>query len=492
MNNRLIWMPVALIALLGLFATVLTKSLIWMFGALLVIVMGRGLWVFFGHGNAARLKLSEELKMLIRIGAGLLLAINAVCLYEMQSDRNDKDTFKGAIEHLGSVSESVRSSGIDTLYRLADKPRYKKIAHETLCDYISSKTNEDMYQQKHETEPSAEIRDLLLKLLSSEQKNQVFATEDGPLKVNFRDAYLRGANLRKARLQGADLRGAQLQGADLFEAQLQGAHLRGANLRKARLQGADLRGAQLQGADLFEAQLQGAHLQGANLRGAQLQGANLRGAQLQGANLRGAQLQGANLRGAQLQGADLLDAQLQGADLGRAQLHGTNLLRAQLQGANLVGAQLQGANLTVTQLQGVDLRHAQLQGADSKASSRLCIFGCHAPSFAERIKERVAKETNLDTVIFSGGMKLEQLEEIKHNMDLEATYWDKGSLRRNRKKRLEILLPILKEKHVGKDKITGADKESSQYLKNDQIGSYTAEEAEKWIAEYNKATESYK
>ena len=470
----------------------MTNHLIWMFVALLVIVVGRGLWVFFGHGNTARLKLSEELKVLISISTGLLLAINAVYLYEIQSDKNNKDTFQGAVEHLGSDSESVRLGGIYALYGLADKPRYKKDVHEILCAHIRSKTKKGDYQKEHKNKPSTEIQ-ALLGLLSGKSKSQVFDTKDEPLKVNLHGAYLRGADLQDTQLQGATLDNAQLQGIDLRKAQLQSANLRNTQLQHADLQEAQLQGVKLQNTQLQHADLRRAQLQRANFQNTQLQHADLREAQLQSANLRNAQLQGADLQVAQLQGAYLRNAQLQGADLAGAQLQGADLWDAQLQGTNLILAQLQGADLQGAQLQGAYLRNAQLQGTYSTDTSYLLYVKAYsAPPFAERIKEGAGKETNLDTVVFAGGMSVEDLKEIERNMDLKAVYWDKDGRHRYKRQYLRLHLRTLKKRHVNKDKITGADKKSSQYLEGSETGSYTAEEAEQWIVKYNKAMDSYK
>ena len=426
---------------------------------LLVVIICGVLGVIFPD-HIKLLKWFGKLNVLAPIVTGLLLVINAVFLYSMQLDKNDKDTFQAAIQNLGHDSESVRLGGIYALYGLADKSRYKKDVHEILCAHIRSKTNEKAYKTVHKNEPSTEIQ-ALLGLLSSKPKNQVFATDDKPIQVNLRGAFLQGANLDDAQLQSAGLQNTQLQGAKFQRAQLQ------------------------------DANLWGAQLQGANLWGAQLQGANLQDAQLRDAKLWNAQLQGANLYDAQLQGADLLNAQLQGAFLWRAQLQGANLCGVQLQGAELRGAQLQGANLQDAQLQGAELRGAQLQGVYSteEASTKL---DYHIMSFAERINTRVDKETNLDnTVVLKGGMRTKDLTRIKRIIDLKAIYWT-GHLVII-KEHLETLLQKIEDNHVNKRKTTGADKEKAgQYLKDAQTGSYTAEEAEKWITEYDEAMNSSK
>ena len=244
------------------------------------------------------------------------------------------------------------------------------------------------------------------------------------------------------------------------KAVLTGSWLIGAKLSSVRLQGADLVGVQLQWANLMGSQLQWADLSGAKLHGAilihaQLQEADLSGAQLQGATLNGAQLQCADLKGAQLQGADLSGVQLQGAYLSRAWLQGAYLSSARLQCADLSRAQLQGAYLSRTQLQGATLWSAQLQGADT--DSKLPVI------FEERIKSRIGQDSDLGGATFSGGLSEEYVNSLVE---------DFGNGLRARLKS-HIGLPPGFELPQGSNAITGT---------------YTKEEAERWIAEYQDAT----
>ena len=216
-----------------------------------------------------------------------------------------------------------------------------------------------------------------------------------------------------------------------FHINLQGSYLNLANLREARLE---------------KAVLTNAHLQGADLRRVQLQDARLREAHLQGASLAWAHLQEASLAGAHLQEASLLLAQLQEADL----------RRAQLQEAYLVGAHLQEAYLLLAQLQGASLAGAQLQGAGSiwKADG----------TFEERIRESIGKATDKSGVYFEGGLSSERVDDIVEGLPDE---------------RAKVLREKL-EPHIGKP--------LSDQLPNGAItGTYSKEEAEKWIAEYQEA-----
>ena len=222
---------------------------------------------------------------------------------------------------------------------------------------------------------------------------------------------------------------------------LQGSWLNGASLTLARLARANLKGAYLR-----RTVLAGAQLQGADLWGAQLQGADLWGAQLQGADLWGAQLQGAHLAGTRLQGADLVSTRLQGADLGYAQLQGADLGRAQLQGADLGDAWLQGADLAGT----------QLQGATSEALSW--------EPFEGRIRDRIGKESDLSRVTFAGGLNQEDIDSLVKGLS---------------GKRAQQLRETLKP-HLG-------EPPSHEPPSEAKTGAYTAEEAERWIAEYKQA-----
>ncbi len=166
--------------------------------------------------------------------------------------------------------------------------------------------------------------------------------------IDFRDAYLRGADLSGADLSRADLGGADLGGADLSAARLAGANLGRADLSGANLSRANLRAARLVGADLREANLSGVDLREANLSGANLGEAILNGTNFSGADLRAAYLHGADLSGADLSRADLSAARLVGANLSRA---------------DLSEADLSGADLTLAALGDVFLSRAKLTRA---------------------------------------------------------------------------------------------------------------------------------
>ena len=187
---------------------------------------------------------------------------------------------------------------------------------------------------------------------------------------------------------------------------------------------------------------------------------NLQGSWLNGASLSRARLVKATLSEARLQGANLDEARLQGAFLFKAQLQGAILFKAQLQGANLDKTQLQGAFLFETQLQGAILFETQLQGVVSS------LYGLSFMSFEDLIREQIGKETDLSTVIFAGGLSQESVESLVKDLPDEAA----NKLR-------EKLTP-----HI--DQLASNQLPENSYA---ITGSYTEEEAEQWIAEYEQA-----
>ena len=447
-----------------------------------------------------------------------------------------QERMKNAIEHLGHDKGSVRLGGAYELFHLAeDTQSLNQTALDILCAHVRQITGESSYQK--ESKPSEEVQSLLTLLFVQEHKvfEDLFGNLQGSYlkrihlkranleraqlqRAQLQEAQLQGACLKEANLERAQLQEAQLQGARLKEAnleraqlqraQLQGAHLKRANLERANLEGArlkeanleraqlqraqlqraQLQEAQLQGAQLQEAQLQGAQLQEAQLQGArlkeanleraqlqevQLQGAYLQEAQLQGAQLQGAQLQGAYLQGARLWGANLEGAQLQGARLWGANLEGAQLQGARLWGANLEGVQLQGANLEGAQLQGAYLREGQLQGTNLQKAD-LQGVRCEDPfrqlSFEDLIRESIRKGTDLSGVVFKGGLSQEYVDSFIEGLSDEET-----------KKEWRAKL----EPHIGQ---TPSNQLPYDRYDSDPItGSYTAEKAEQWIAEYKEA-----
>jgi len=210
--------------------------------------------------------------------------------------------------------------------------------------------------------------------------------------------------------------------------------------------------------------LKGADLRGADLAGAQLQGADLRDVQLQGADLRGALLQGVDLWLAQLQGADLTGAQLQGARLWQTQMQGVCLNQAWLQGADLWQAQLQGACLEQCRLQGADLWTTQLQGVDSNE----CGISCRA--WPDPLRQRANRDTDMSGVH----------SQLMTNEDKKSLIQMLISLKQKEK---DVI-----RKYVLNKAIQRVRSATQTYKLTGAItGTFSQEEAEEWIRQYNVA-----
>ncbi len=441
---------------------------------LLVVLVGL-LWLFISVALAdcptwirSYLGLTDKNEALKFLGismGGVLLALQALIANrrakamedtaraQVEANNNTEqgqrqERLKNAIEHLGHDNASVRLGGAYELFHLAedtaeDTKDLRQTVLDILCAHIRRTTGEDEYQKRHPSKPSEEVQSLLTLLFM--QEHGVFKG----LHINLQGSWLNGANLNRAGLEGAILTRV---------------HLRGAYLEDARLQEVDLTKAFLQGAHLRRTFLQGAHMEGASL-----QWADLREASLQGAKLVGVSLQRAFLWGASLQGAHLQHASLQGANLWRASLQGVDLEEALLQGANLLGAALQGANLLEALLQGANLRRASLQGAYLGSVSLQGVVSQNSADngpFAEDIRARIDQEADLSEVIFVGGLSREDIDSIVKNLS------DKKAKYLREKLETHIDRPVSHELPENSDAITGT---------------YTAEEAEQWIAEYDKA-----
>ena len=170
---------------------------------------------------------------------------------------------------------------------------------------------------------------------------------------------------------------------------------------------------------------------------------------LQGSWLRGAILPKAHLQGAYLQGAILDRAHLQGAILDRAHLQGAILDKAHLQGARLGGAHLQGTFLVKTHLQGV-----------------VSSGGGLPDGFAERMRKGIGRQSDLSGVVLEGGLSREDVDYIVKDLS------DKKA----------GLLRAKLERHIDKPASNQLPETSNAITKP-----YTEEEAEEWIAEYEKA-----
>ena len=204
-----------------------------------------------------------------------------------------------------------------------------------------------------------------------------------------------------------------------------------------------------------------------NLQGSWLNRASLDRARLRGAILDATSLQGAILTGAHLQGSVLVMTRLNGAYLTSACLQGTVLMNTYLEQAILVGARLQGAVFQETHLQGANLLGAQMQGV-----KRFQFRGIDWMSmgFAERIRTLINQESDLSGAVFAGGLTQEDVDNITKGLpDPQAT-----------KLQTQLNSHIRQPPNCQLPENSGAI-----------TGAYTEEEAEIWIAEYEKTMSDF-
>ena len=403
---------------------------------------------FIGIGIAGLIGLFNVLAILKRVKAQEKIADaqlknneNQQQIIKAQHDSNEQKAFNDAIINLGSDKESVRLGGIYNLYKMAiNKPAEAKNISEILCAHARSTTQKKDYRKKYSKKPSNEIQSLL-NILSRKKENPF-----KEIRLDLSCSYLCGIYLPKAQFQEANLHKSQFQGAYLYKAQFQ------------------------------KAILNQSYLQKANLECAQLQETSLVQSQLQDAYLLKCQLQGAHLQFSQLQGANLTEAQLQGTYLQNAELQEVNLMGGQLQGAESIGVELQGANLKYTRLQGIK---SLIEVHKDTVSGYVSIDTRFPPlpTFEERIRKRIGKNTELKTVIFAGGITKEHIEWLKTSSSLSSTI-AKGFLRKGW---LDDLIKALAP-HVGKEPDYTLPKNSGAIT-----GKLTEEMAEEIIKKYNEA-----
>ena len=358
-------------------------------------------------------------------------------------DGRRQERLKNAIEHLGHASDSVRLGGAYELFHLAKDIDYlRQTVLDILCAHIRRTTGEDEYRERYKSKPSEEVQSLLTLLFVRE-----YAVFKG-CRVDLQGSWLNGAVLQRARLEEANMSQSHLQKAGLSGAFMSGVNLSGAHLQGVYLVDTYMRKTNLFKSDLRGSVLLGPHLQGADLRYSHLQGVAFSRPYLQGANLSGAHLQGASLHGARLQEAILADAHLQGALLPRALLQGASLNKAHLQGAYLFEAELQGANLSEAHLQGTTCE--LIEGS----------------SYAARIHARIGRESDLSEVMFTGGLSRGDVDSFVGGVPDEVANKLRGRLEPH------IVKPASYEPPEGSGAI---------------LGTYTAKEAARWIAEYEEA-----
>ena len=382
---------------------------------------------------------------------------------------NCQRAFKDGVEHLGSKKPSVRQGGAHALFHLAlkDDGLRASIAG-VLCAHIRETTGEKDYQIQNKDKPSTEMQSLLRLLFTTETvgEGRLKRFWDG-LTPDLEGGYFRGVELEGARFRGARLRLAQFQEAFLWKAEFQEALL-----GDTQFQVALLKEAQFQGAWLNEAQFQGAWL-----NEAQFQGASLERAQFQGARMHGIRFHVADLKRAQFQGADLSQSRFQGARLFGSQFQGASLYMAGFQQAKF--GQRSGFEDNPTQDDMVvepgetveQLKTSTFYGVSSEYHVR--------KSFAERINDRVDKESDFSGMIFDGGVTQELLAEVKEVLEapVEQVFWftDDADFKEKLARSLESEIGQPESHTPPKEVISGA---------------YDKEDAGRWIQGCLEASET--
>ena len=219
--------------------------------------------------------------------------------------------------------------------------------------------------------------------------------------------------------------------------------------------------------------LQGSWLNGADLGGAHLAEANLAGAHMRATDLGDSYLQGSNLNGAQMQAIDLSRSCLQSSTMARTQMQGAYLLGTRMQGAYLSETQMQGAYLYRTEMQGTLFAKVHMQGAGNS------VWDIDM-SFPERIKKAIGKESDFSEVILRGGLSQENVDFLAKGLsDARKDCPDTGVSYCGDAQMLREML----EPHIDKPTDWNLREGMEVYT-----GSYTKEEAEVWIAVYDRVS----
>ena len=141
-------------------------------------------------------------------------------------------------------------------------------------------------------------------------------------------------------------------------------------------------------------------------------------------------------------------------------LQGASIGGVGLQASNLRGAKLQGTKVWTDHLTSENQQGREL-GPDHQLFSRVSV-----PTFAERIRETIGKESDLSEIRFEGGLSEEDIDSLVEDLIDENA---------------EVLRTKLAS-HIGRPPSYELPGNSGAITE-----AYTGEEAEKWIAEYEKA-----
>lgn len=316
---------------------------------------------------------------------------------EIQAKQRVDDRFTTAVNLLGNKESSARIGAIYSLYHLAfEDKKYRNQIAQILCTHIQDKTKNKDYQKRHKKSPSNEIQtciNLLFRYFKDKKNISLYGKFGTELDVAvLKTAFLNGANFEYAHCQKANFIEAHCQGANFTLAQCQRA-----NFDSAHCQRADFISAHCQEAYFFNTNCQETYFFNTNC-----QGTDFMGAHCQGANFRDAHCQGANFSWTHCQGADFKYAQCQGADFRDAHCQGAYFSNTNCQGANFDKAHCQGANF----------KKANFKGAYAFEA------GHHL-----NLKDRINKDTKLETMLFAGEFDKEEIAAIKEAKQYHNDAW---------------------------------------------------------------------
>ena len=146
---------------------------------------------------------------------------------------------------------------------------------------------------------------------------------------------------------------------------------------------------------------------------------------------------------------------MQLANLWGAEMQAACFIFTQLQCATLIDTQMQAARFSKTEMQAASFRDTQMQGANHENFSE---------SFEAIIQKFIGRGTDLSMVRLVGNMTEDKINDIVFGVD------DTQAV--ELRSRLNSHIDRIKDNELPRGIITG---------------SYTCEEAEQWIAEYNDA-----
>lgn len=162
--------------------------------------------------------------------------INAEKNFQLSEDKLVTERFGKSIEMLAHEKTEVRIGGIYLLERISrDSIEDYRPVLETLCAFIRIQSVSYRQMNENENITPQDIQSALEVLVNRNVNN------DGQLKLNLRQAWLRNSHLSGIHLDLADLQGADLKGADLKGASLDFSNLKGANLDGASLEFASIK-----------------------------------------------------------------------------------------------------------------------------------------------------------------------------------------------------------------------------------------------------------